>query len=480
MSLKGLKKNAALDEGAPPDAREEALAAVESPVVPAAVQAVPRSAAPSVAEPAADDLSSVAPEGLPVAPAAPRATVAAPSADKVDLEDAVRVELAKLGTDVPSPARTMPAPPRAPVFARVEGGEPSPSDEAGHDDGVTSLLAEPQGIDGAPVPEGEPKPPVDPEDPEEQLRRANAADAIMSLLSASGEPDAVTRQIARDYVELLGDTFTPRKRELDARQAAEDIEAKRRAALEAGRQANAGRGGAISSLVGTMLGMGRNRRSNALAGDVEAYNRDYNRTAGDFRDRIYAHRLGQFTEGLTHVRSEASVLKDAVVDYNEAFMDAPAAAPAAEAFESWARREGMTPKQASRAMREGKAPAEVTEAIAAVREAVLADPDVAIRRETMLKAEDRFAERARKSAADAEILSKNFHDRDFDAAEARDKFCEGLQQAVKDIPDPIGEEESRQKMKERMRELVEGIRRAFDAVLDAVARLVTRSSAPAA
>ncbi len=466
---------AEIDDTEPTAAKTPAPAPAAGSRPPRVAPAPPPSVRAPEPEPQApeDDLAGFGPKAdapPPPSPAAPRAPE--PAAPGDDMAAMVLQQRPNIG--VARPARPAPAVPQSPEEdepAAHVAEEPVPA--------LDPEVAEKLAAFGAKGADGSPKDPEEePENPDDIIYQRGVVGAVERMLAASGSPDPEVRAIAKEYVNLLGNTFAPRKQELDARAPEAALDAARRKALEASRGASGG--GGLTSMLGSLLGMGRNAPGSKAAAfdqDKEAYARDYNRATEGFRDRLYGHRMAQFRNGLLNVTSEGETLKLSIEHYNEAFLNAPAAAPLMETVDAWMAREGIDLEEATKRLSKD-APPEVARAFADVREDVLSDAGVAAARERMLRQEERFSDAARKVQADSDLLARNFHDKEFDPENARDKFVAGLNEIADQLPDPIAEEESRQKLKERIREMADGIRKAFDVIMEKLVALMARGSAP--
>lgn len=436
----------------------------DGPVAPVVVPEAPEDA---VAPPAASgdfdsDLGSFAgakapPSTEPVVESAPVAT-ASPS----DPNSLAAMVLQRTAGEESS------LPPMEDLAVPVQSGQAPDAAVAGDD---AELLA------SMPVPASEP---VAAAPGELVYDHSNAEAIVMQLLQGASLPqDEEGLRLKQDFFQAEAVVKAREDAHALKGKALMEEEVRRRELEQSGQIGGGGLVSLLSKLLSADPRSKLNRAIQNFKGDQEDLQRQRAKIAEEFRDRIYQVKSGHIARGMRDVHEKANSLSKAIRAYNVEFLNAENGKPFKEALLADAQDRGITVDEAFAEVVSGKAPQEVLNQLQLVKGDVLADDGVIAALKVMREKESEFFYSMSDSVKDREIMLRNFPDK-FDASESYKDMMGTVDTIVKRMPDPIAEEEGRKKMRERMKEIADGIRAAFDAILNRVLAAVGAPSGPKA
>ena len=307
----------------------------------------------------------------------------------------------------------------------------------------------------------------------------NVEAVVADLLRSANLPPDEAMRVSQDWLQA-NLRLRPREENLDVRAKLLQEEEQRQREMEQAGQFGGG-GGVLSSLMSRLLASDprarHNRELRSLKGDQESLLKERARIAEQFRDRIYRVKSAQLPQRMMEAQANANLLSRTVRIYNEAFLGSDACRSFRDALEDHARKRGISLTAALAEVASGRADAALLGELARVKEDVLLDEGVQSAKRVMLSTEAEFRNSMQDAAKDTEILTRNFPDK-FDAAKSYEEMMAAVDQIVERMPDPIAEEEGRKKLSERMREIAESIRAAFEAILNRVLNAVGGAAGP--
>ena len=468
MGLGNIKARVEVEDQGPPDTPEDLkLEVVETTEArQPALEVVGGTDAPPAPRAAEEDdlagLVAPAAEPSPVKASAPSAT--GPANPSQDLEALVRAQ--------------MPGGLRPPPRVAIPASDPAEPAHPGTDDaGAESPL---EGVDPpAADPAAEQPVPEEPVDPTKTVyaygnsgdvvRDIFSSEVLANLLGSGGNSDPEVAHMAAEWHSQVGEERS--RSDIPFRERMLELEKKNLAEMEAARHVGGGGGGLFSflgSLVRADPRLKVAKLERGLEEDKERERQSYNRSSDVMRDRLYGVKKRHYDTRMFEIKAHANDLNRSVGLYNEAFLNADGAQPFVDELREWSRSEGIDLDQAVKRVAEGTAPQKLRDAMGAAAVAVAADPDVAEARKAMDKAERNLSETAMAATRDADSITRNFHDKEFDGETCKEKLTKAIGQIADELDDPLGEDESRKKLKERMREMADRIRAAFEALMERI------------
>lgn len=385
------------------------------------------------------------------APAAPEGGQTVASASS--LEDAL-LSAGFSADDIPDEQAAGPADggdPANDADAAAGSMPPAPDDEAKKDDEEDEDLVAGQVFDG---------------DPSRLLnlgglKLGRSHDVLVELLRST-LPQNEAVEMATEYSNFLQSSIIPRIQKLDE-QKAERERRLQKGETEAGYHATGG-GGVLSSLF-SRLGRGDPAKAIAKLGNARrAILDEQSGFAERMRKRVGETKRRHYLQNLVSIRNGSEALARAVVAYNQAFLDAPAAADFKLAVLAHAEETGTAVDEimANLGKRQGT-DGLLAASLDAVRVEALADEQVVKAAKVMEQHEADIADALRRAVVDAEVMQKNFPET-FNVEENRKHLVQAMEIVEESMPDPVAEEEEKRKLMERMAELAEALTRGFDAL----------------
>ena len=446
---------------------------------PAPPRAAAPAASPAPSDQAADEYAGFSRSDAPRPATPPKATAAAPAEP-----EGLEAKLAGL-TDIPetsapaAPARPPARPGRMGLSAAIPGlptQEPAasasgfPADDAPHAAAPPPDWSAP--ADGAPaadVPDAEAPAPVD-ERNFVYTGADNLSEMVSKLLRSSNLPEDQAQRMSAEWCDTLAknrfDRITnvdPKKKLLD------DAIAQRQAREGAASTAN---GGALGSILGAMLGSqskgdkNLRRRQREYDAAKDAQERQQAEAAAGMRNRIFDTRQKQAGQANLELGEDIDALSRSVRMYNDAFIDAPAAAALKASVQAEAARNDGSVAEILESIGRGDASPKLMAEYDSIQAAVQQDENVRTARAHMRKREAEVQDGFRKGMQNIDLMARNFPDR-FDGDVAQRELTETLDMLPGNVPTSVSETtDAEAGLKANMAKLAEEIRKGFEKLFE--------------
>lgn len=293
------------------------------------------------------------------------------------------------------------------------------------------------------------------------LNMGEGHSALVSLLRSVCTPEEAGR-----YAMEYNDQLRPILRQistLDADKARRE-ELLQKGSREAG-YAAAG-GGAISSILNKLTGSKPGKADKELAefGRRRRALLDENSGVVDrMRHHIGATKHRQYIANCMDIYNDSVSLARAVGDYNETFLNAPAAAELKTQVERTAAETGEPVDKIMSKLGKGEGDAAALSALESVRVAALQDDAVVAASLRLEERETAIEARVKKATQQAESLY-NFFRETLDLNGMQEHLTAAMRDIEENMPSPVAEAEEKQKLVERMREICESMAAAIDAL----------------
>lgn len=357
---------------------------------------------------------------------------------------------------------------------RLEDGETVTTPLTGTEPDASTAVALPEGaeVSADPLMDSFPasaEPSADGVVQEVVYNRNNAEAVIHQLLNGANLPAVEVARMTQDWFNAIGEEIRPRAAKISMQQ--KRLIEQDQVIREREGAAQAGGGGVLTSLLGRLLASDprsrHNRAIQKLRGDTEKLLNRRNQIAEQFRDRIYDVKARQIPERMLEIQASAQALSRAIRLYNESFLNADVSEGFRGTLAKYAKETGISLDEAVERLASGQAPQNVREHLQSIRSQAIIEDEVIRASKLMKEAEARLADSVKDAARDTELMARNFPDK-FDIAKAQEEMNAAVERIIDRMPDPVGEEEGKKKLRERMKDFAEAVRASFEAIVNRV------------